>query len=187
MAETGRPIGELVEAAQIENADLFVLEQGGVAKSLKGEALRRYAEGAVNDLAWLGQSLSYGQQVTVTKQTVAGVPTIVIGVPLAKNGVDGRDGRDGADSGKIQYLYVFDDEPDETKKYYAAITHISADGTPTLHFEAVAGDPNVWGDMLSSVYDANSTVKNAGGIVAYVDSKLAEIDAALSAAIGGSY
>ena len=60
------------------------------------------------------------------------------------------------------------------------VTNTGTNTDPIFNFgipQGVQGDPGE-GDMESSVYDPNSTVANAGGIVAYIDN---EITAALTA------
>ena len=62
----------------------------------------------------------------------------------------------------------------------ATVTNTGTSTDPILNFgipQGAKGDPGD-GDMDSSVYDPNSTVANAGGIVAYIDN---EITAALTA------
>ena len=190
MADVGKRIDQLPEAGAISDNDLIPIEQGSTAKKLSGAQFKRYARTAVDALGWLGQTLEAGQPISVSKQTIDGVPTIVIGIPTprdGKDGEDGKDGRDGTDSGKIQPLVVFDAETDESKKYYSAVMHIDANGKPTMIYEQTAGDPTVWGDMRKGDYDRDGDVLTAGGIKAYIDARLDEIDAALQAVIGGGY
>ena len=190
MADTGKRIDQLPEAGQIGDNDLIPMEQGSTAKKLPGYRFKEYAQTAIDSLTWLGETLAAGQPITVEKRNIEGTPTIVIGIPAPRDGVDGqdgRDGRDGADSGKIQPLVVFDAETDASKKYYSAVMHIDAAGKPTMVYEQTAGDPTVWGDMRKVDYDSDGDVLTAGGIKAYIDAKLDEIDAALQAVIGGGY
>lgn len=83
MAE--KRIDELLEALAINNADLFVLEQGGVAKKLQGVTLRQY-------ISTVG--LNQIQSVAFDAQNRC-VVTLTDGTVVTSNSLKGADGANG--------------------------------------------------------------------------------------------
>ena len=86
-----KPIGDLTQAESIGNEDLFVLEQGGEAKKLKGATLLDFVTLSVVSVTVT--TLPAGSQATATYNKTTG--TLSLGIPQGAQGVKGDTGAQG--------------------------------------------------------------------------------------------
>ena len=86
-----KTIGDLTQAESIGNEDLFVLEQGGEAKKLKGEQLMDYVTLSV--ISVTVETLPAGSQATATYNKTTGA--LSLGIPQGAQGVKGDTGAQG--------------------------------------------------------------------------------------------
>ena len=77
-----KTIGDLTQAESIGSEDLFVLEQGGEAKKLKGEQLIGYV--TMNVISITVETLPAGSQATATYNETTG--TLSLGIPQGEQG-----------------------------------------------------------------------------------------------------
>ena len=77
-----KTIGDLTQAESIGNEDLFVLEQGGEAKKLKGSQLIDYV--TFNVISVTVETLPAGSQATATYNEATG--TLSLGIPQGEQG-----------------------------------------------------------------------------------------------------
>ena len=87
-----KTIGELTEALQISDNDLFVLEQGGTAKKLPGSTLKNYV--VLDVVSAEAQTLPAGSEATANYNKAN--KTLQIGVPTGPQGKQGVQGETGA-------------------------------------------------------------------------------------------
>ena len=86
-----KTIGELTQAESIGGEDLFVLQQNGEAKKLKGEQLMDYVTLSV--ISVTVETLPAGSQATATYNKTTG--TLSLGIPQGAQGVKGDTGAQG--------------------------------------------------------------------------------------------
>lgn len=87
-----KAISDLTQAVQITNEDLFVLEQGGTAKKLKGATLLDYVTLSVVSVTVT--TLPAGSSATATYDKSTG--TLALGIPQGPKGDTGATGATGA-------------------------------------------------------------------------------------------
>lgn len=87
-----KAISDLTQALQITNEDLFVLEQGGEAKKLKGETLLDFVTLSVVSVTVT--TLPAGSSATATYDKATG--TLALGIPQGSKGDTGATGATGA-------------------------------------------------------------------------------------------
>lgn len=86
-----KAISDLTQALQITNEDLFVLEQSGEAKKLKGETLLKFL--TFNVLRVSVETLPTGSHATATFNPNNG--TLTLGIPKGDRGAQGTPGAKG--------------------------------------------------------------------------------------------
>lgn len=86
-----KSISDLTQALQITNEDLFVLEQGGTAKKLKGATLLDFVTLSVVSVTVT--TLPAGSSATATYDTSTN--TLALGIPQGKKGDTGATGATG--------------------------------------------------------------------------------------------
>ena len=86
-----KAISDLTQALQITNEDLFVLEQGGEAKKLKGKTLLDFVTLSVVSVTV--KTLPAGSSATATYDTSTG--TLALGIPQGNKGDTGATGATG--------------------------------------------------------------------------------------------
>ena len=86
-----KTISDLTQAASIGGEDLFVLEQNGEAKKLKGEQLMDYVTLSV--ISVTVETLPAGSQATATYNKTTG--ELSLGIPQGEQGVKGDTGAQG--------------------------------------------------------------------------------------------
>ena len=86
-----KTIGELTEALQINDNDLFVLEQGGTAKKLPGSTLKNYV--VLDVVSAEAQTLPAGSEATANYDKTE--KTLKIGIPTGPQGIQGPQGEKG--------------------------------------------------------------------------------------------
>ena len=86
-----KSISDLIQALQINNEDLFVLEQGGEAKKLKGKTLLDFI--TLNVVSVTVTTLPAGSSATATYDTSTN--TLALGIPQGKKGDTGATGATG--------------------------------------------------------------------------------------------
>ena len=86
-----KAISDLTQALQITNEDLFVLQQGGIAKSLKGETLLKFVTLSVVNVTVT--TLPAGSSATATYDKSTG--TLALGIPQGSKGDTGATGATG--------------------------------------------------------------------------------------------
>lgn len=86
-----KTISDLTQAASIGSEDLFVLQQNGEAKKLKGEQLMDYVTLSV--ISVTAETLPAGSQATATYNKTTG--ELSLGIPQGEQGVKGDTGAQG--------------------------------------------------------------------------------------------
>lgn len=86
-----KTISDLTQAESIGNEDLFVLQQNGEAKKLKGEQLMDYVTLSV--ISVTAETLPAGSQATATYNKTTG--ELYLGIPQGEQGVKGDTGAQG--------------------------------------------------------------------------------------------
>ena len=86
-----KTIGDLTQAESIGGEDLFVLQQNGEAKKLKGEQLMDYVTLSV--ISVTAETLPAGSQATATYNKTTG--ELYLGIPQGEQGVKGDTGAQG--------------------------------------------------------------------------------------------
>lgn len=86
-----KAINDLVQALQITDDDLFVLQQQGAAKKLKGKTLLEFL--TFNVLRVSVETLPTGSQATATFNPNNG--TLTLGIPMGAQGAPGAPGANG--------------------------------------------------------------------------------------------
>lgn len=87
-----KAISDLTQATQITEEDLFVLQQGGIAKSLKGKTLLKFVTLSVVNVTVT--TLPAGSSATATYDKSTG--TLALGIPQGEKGATGDTGATGA-------------------------------------------------------------------------------------------
>ena len=200
-----KTIGDLTQAESIGGEDLFVLEQGGEAKKLKGEQLMDYVTLSV--ISVTVETLPAGSQATATYNRTT--RTLSLGIPQGEQGNIGPANTltiGAVTSGAEASATITGDAPNQVLNLVLQQGE-QGDAAPTItgitirqsdyHMIVTLSDGTSYdagycrgasgagtGDMLASDYDSAGEVKTAGGIAAYVSNA---ISSAITDAIGGAY
>ena len=203
-----KTIGDLTQAESIGGEDLFVLQQNGEAKKLKGEQLMDYVTLSV--ISVTVETLPAGSQATATYNEATG--TLSLGIPQGEQGNVGPANTltiGSVTSGAEASATITGDAPNQVLNLVLkqgdkgnpgddapTITNIAirqsdyhmivtlSDGTSYDAGYCRGASGAGTGDMIASDYDSAGEVKTAGGIAAYVSNA---ISSAITGAIGGAY
>ena len=141
-------------------------------------------KGAKGDAATIAvgttTTLSAGSDATVTNSGTSSAAVFNFGIPKGADGADGADGSDGADGVSVTGVALLSTSG-KVKTYRMSFS----DGDHFDYQVTDGADGSGAGDMLSSDYDADSTVLNAGGITSYVASQAYTLPTAASNVLGG--
>lgn len=160
MADT--TIGALPNLADISDDALLVVEFQGTAYSITGAQWKAYAVAAAAGVN-KGDPGKDGVSPTVAVEDITGGHRVIFTDAKGTQTVDVMNGV----AGTSPSLSV------ETIENGHRITITDATGTKS--FDVLNGaDGDGSGDMLKNDYDADGTVKIAGGIAAYVDAQVGE-------------
>lgn len=200
-----KTIGDLTQAESIGNEDLFVLQQNGEAKKLKGEQLIDYV--TMNVVSVTVETLPAGSQATATYNEATG--TLSLGIPQGEQGNIGPANTltiGAVTSGAEASATITGDAPNQVlnlvlqqgeqgnaaptitgitirqSDYHMIVTLSDGTSYDAGYCRGASGAGT--GDMLASDYDSAGEVKTAGGIAAYVSNA---ISSAITDAIGGAY
>ena len=200
-----KTIGDLTQAESIGSEDLFLLEQNGEAKKLKGSKLIDYV--TFNVISVTVETLPAGSQATATYNETTG--TLSLGIPQGEQGNIGPANTltiGTVTSGAEASATITGDAPNQVLNLVLQQGE-QGDAAPTItgitirqsdyHMIVTLSDGTSYdagycrgasgagtGDMLASDYDSAGEVKTAGGIAAYVSNA---ISSAITDAIGGAY
>lgn len=200
-----KTIGDLTQAESIGGEDLFILEQGGEAKKLKGEQLIGYV--TMNVISVTVETLPAGSQATATYNRTTG--TLSLGIPKGEQGNIGPANTltiGTVTSGAEASATITGDAPNQVLNLVLQQGE-QGDAAPTItgitirqsdyHMIVTLSDGTSYdagycrgasgagtGDMIASDYDSAGEVKTAGGIASYVSNA---ISSAITDAIGGAY
>ena len=200
-----KTIGDLTQAESIGSEDLFVLQQNGEAKKLKGSQLTDYV--TMNVISVTVETLPAGSQATATYNRTTG--TLSLGIPQGEQGNIGPANTltiGTVTSGAEASANITGDAPNQVLNLVLQQGE-QGDAAPTItgitirqsdyHMIVTLSDGTSYdagycrgasgagtGDMLASDYDSAGEVKTAGGIAAYVSNA---ISSAITDAIGGAY
>ena len=167
-----KTIGDLTEALQITNEDLFVLQQGGTAKKLKGATLLDFVTLSVVSVTVT--TLPAGSSATATYDTSTN--TLALGIPQGqkgdtgdtgpqgKQGTQGPKGSPGADAPTITNITI------RQSDYHLIVTLSDGTSYDAGYCRGASGAGT--GDMLSSVYDPNNKHQDN---FAYVDNAINDV------------
>ena len=200
-----KTIGDLTQAESIGSEDLFVLQQNGEAKKLKGSQLIDYV--TCNVISVTVETLPSGSQATATYNEATG--TLSLGIPQGEQGNIGPANTltiGAVTSGAEASATITGDAPNQVLNLVLQQGE-QGDAAPTItgitirqsdyHMIVTLSDGTSYdagycrgasgagtGDMIASDYDSAGEVKTAGGIAAYVSNA---ISSAITDAIGGAY
>ena len=200
-----KTIGDLTQAESIGSEDLFVLQQNGEAKKLKGSQLIDYV--TFNVISVTVETLPAGSQATATYNNTTGA--LSLGIPQGEQGNIGPANTltiGTVTSGAEASATITGDAPNQVLNLVLQQGE-QGDAAPTItgitirqsdyHMIVTLSDGTSYdagycrgasgagtGDMLASDYDSAGEVKTAGGIAAYVSNA---ISSAITDAIGGAY
>ena len=200
-----KTIGDLTQAESIGSEDLFVLQQNGEAKKLKGSQLIDYV--TFNVISVTVETLPAGSQATATYNNTTGA--LSLGIPQGEQGNIGPANTltiGDVTSGAEASATITGDAPNQVLNLVLQQGE-QGDAAPTItgitirqsdyHMIVTLSDGTSYdagycrgasgagtGDMLASDYDSAGEVKTAGGIAAYVSNA---ISSAITDAIGGAY
>ena len=146
MADTYKKISDFSEAAAFNDTDLLLVSQSGTTRVIKGSTLKAFAEAAGVDAA----------KITNAAVNTSGhlILTTTDGTSIDAGKVTGSDGVSvtGASiNAQYHLILTFSDGSTKDAGYCRG-----ASGAGT-------------GDMLKSEYDTDGSVKDAGGILAYLE------------------
>ena len=200
-----KTIGDLTQAESIGGEDLFVLQQNGEAKKLKGEQLIDYV--TFNVISVTVETLPAGSQATATYNRTTG--TLSLGIPQGEQGNIGPANTltiGTVTSGAEASATITGDAPNQVlnlvlqqgeqgdaaptitgitirqSDYHMIVTLSNGTSYDAGYCRGASGAGT--GDMIASDYDSAGEVKTAGGIAAYVSNA---ISSAITDAIGGAY
>ena len=195
-----KTIGDLTQAESIGSEDLFVLEQGGEAKKLKGSKLIDYVTFTV--ISVTAETLPAGSQATATYNETTG--TLSLGIPQGEQGNIGPANTltigavtSGAEASATitgdapnQVLNLVlkqgdkgnpgDDAPTITSitirqsDYHMIVTLSDGTSYDAGYCRGASGAGT--GDMLVSIYDPQNKAQD---IFAYVDAQIGDISTIL--------
>lgn len=172
-------IDDLPVASNITDPDLFVLQQTGVAKSLTGSRLKKYAVDSVEPYA------KSAEESATLARTLSQHPT-----KLADNGnwmfFDESVGQ-YVDSGyHASIIRIQQTGGTHASGTFDTYTAYFGDGTETFSFQVYNGiDGNGAGDMKYSDYDRNKEVSQSGGIKEFIASHIGVDGTVLGFDFGG--
>lgn len=164
-----KTISDLIQALQITGEDLFVLEQNGEAKKLKGRTLLDFITLSVVSVTVT--TLPAGSSATATYDKSTN--TLALGIPQGKKGdtgatgpqgkqgIQGPKGSPGADAPTITNITI------RQSDYHLIVTLSNGTSYDAGYCRGQAGAGT--GDMLASVYDPNNKHQD---IFAYVDNAI---------------
>ena len=182
-----KTIGDLTQAASIGSEDLFLLEQNGEAKKLKGSKLTDYV--TMNVISVTVETLPAGSQATATYNETTG--TLSLGIPQGEQGNIGPANTltiGTVTSGAEASATITGDAPNQVlnlvlqqgeqgdaaptitgitirqSDYHMIVTLSNGTSYDAGYCRGASGAGT--GDMLSSVYDPNNKHQD---IFAYVD------------------
>ena len=184
-----KTIGDLTQAESIGNEDLFVLEQNGEAKKLKGEQLIGYV--TMNVISVTVDTLPAGSQATATYNEATG--TLYLGIPQGEQGNIGPANTltiGTVTSGAEASATITGDAPNQVLNLVLQQGE-QGDAAPTItgitirqsdyHMIVTLSDGTSYdagycrgasgagtGDMLASIYDPQNKAQD---IFAYADAK----------------
>ena len=200
-----KTISDLTQAESIGSEDLFLLEQNGEAKKLKGSQLTDYV--TMNVISVTVETLPAGSQATATYNKTTGA--LSLGIPQGEQGNIGPANTltiGTVTSGIEASATITGDAPNQVLNLVLQQGE-QGDAAPTItgitirqsdyHMIVTLSDGTSYdagycrgasgagtGDMIASDYDSDGEVKTAGGIAAYVSNA---ISSAITDAIGGAY
>lgn len=156
MADAYKKISDFTKASEFGDNDLLLVSQTGTTRALRGVTLKEFAKAAGIEAAKINNAVvnASGHLIFTTTD----------GASFDAGKVDGEDGVSvtGASiDSQYHLILTFSDGSTKDAGYCRG-----ASGAGT-------------GDMLEETYDASGAVKAAGGIVAYTDSRLEDIDAVM--------
>lgn len=156
MADAYKKISDFTKASEFGDNDLLLVSQTGTTRALRGTTLKEFAKAAGIEAAKINNAVvnASGHLIFTTTD----------GASFDAGKVDGEDGVSvtGASiDSQYHLILTFSDGSTKDAGYCRG-----ASGAGT-------------GDMLEETYDASGAVKAAGGIVAYTDSRLEDIDAVM--------
>ena len=192
-----KTIGDLTQAESIGNEDLFVLEQNGEAKKLKGEQLIDYV--TFNVISVTVETLPAGSQATATYNEATG--TLSLGIPQGEQGNIGPANTltigtvtsdaeasatiTGDAPNQVLNLVLQQGEQGDAAPTITGITIRQSD----YHMIVTLSDGTSYdagycrgasgagtGDMIASIYDPQNKAQD---IFAYVDAKIGDISTIL--------
>lgn len=141
-------------------------------------------KGAKGDAATIAvgttTTLAAGSDATVTNSGTSSAAVFNFGIPKGADGADGADGSDGADGVSVTGVELLSTSG-KVKTYRMSFS----DGDHFDYQVTDGADGTGAGDMLSSDYDPDSTVFDAGGIVDYVASQAYSLPTATTSVLGG--
>ena len=162
-----KTIGALPNLSDISDDALLVVEFQGVAYSITGAQWKAYAVAAAAGVN-KGDPGKDGVSPTVSVEDIAGGHRVSFTDAKGTTTVDVMDGAAGT-SPSVSVTTIENGH---------RITITDASGTKS--FDVLNGaDGDGSGDMLKTDYDANGAVKIAGGIAAYVNGIVGDINTAL--------
>lgn len=160
-------IGDLPNLSDVQDTALLVVEFESKAYKLTGAQWKAYAVAAAQGVN-KGDPGDDGVSPTVSVVDISGGHRVTITDADGDTSFDVLDGLPGV-SPVISVSTI-------TNGHRVTIT----DATGTKSFDVLNGaDGSGSGDMLKSAYDPNETVRTAGGIVAYVENIVGDINTAL--------
>ena len=156
-----KAISDLTQALQITGEDLFVLEQSGEAKKLKGETLLNFVTLSVVSVTVT--TLPAGSSATATYDKSTG--TLALGIP------QGSKGNPGADAPTITGITF------RQSDYHLIVTLSNGTSYDAGYCRGASGAGT--GDMLASVYDPQNKHQD---IFAYIDNAIKDVKVTTDAA-----
>lgn len=156
MADAYKKISDFTKASEFGDNDLLLVSQTGTTRALRGDTLKAFAKAAGVEAAKINNAAvnASGHLIFTTTD----------GASLDAGKVDGEDG-----------VSVTGASIDS--QYHLILTFSDGSTRDAGYCRGASGAGT--GDMLEEVYDASGAVKAAGGIVAYTDARLEDIDAVM--------
>ena len=131
-----KAISDLTQALQIANEDLFVLEQNGEAKKLKGETLLDFVTLSVVSVTVT--TLPAGSEATASMSGATEAPLLNLGIPKGDKGDKGSPGSGGGGgSGYITDVSEDFDVSDAGRLSLTKAEQVQADNTHPITAAAV--------------------------------------------------
>lgn len=158
-----KAISELAQATEVTDSDLFVLQQGNVAKKLSGSTLKNYV--VLDVVSAEAQTLPAGSDATANYDKAN--KTLIIGVPTGLTGPEGPHGPQGVkgdkgDTGTTAYESAVEGGYSGTElEFYDELANFSA-----LSQQAQSAATNA----ASSAHAASASETNAGASATLAES-----------------